>query len=157
MVIPLYSVLRFKFRKLFNIFSFSCKLGSTSFIGFFFLSSDRPMRDDLKTRIYYKKMCIIFFTNKASSDCSLFSSVPFIIMLQDRSFFSFCSANSSFRVVIIIDRKFIAVRVISCFLVSQIEFSLVLLLPSTAVADGYDNIRSPLFKAFEVNFSSIFF
>lgn len=118
MVIPLYSVLRFKFRKLFNIFSFSCKLGSTIFIGFFFLSSDRPMRDDLKTRIYYKKICIIFFTNKASSDCSLFSSLACIIMLQDGSFLSLCSADSSFCVATIINQKFIVVGVISWFLVS---------------------------------------
>ena len=80
-----------------------------------------------------------------------------MIMLQDRSFFSHCSANSSFRVVIVVDQKFIVGGVISWFLVFQIEFSLVLLLSSTAVTDVYNNIRFPLFKAFEWNFSPIMF
>ena len=136
MLIPLYLVIPFKFCKLLSIFSLFYSLCNRTFIGFFWLYLDCSMRDILGLTFPHT-FCVILFTNRASSDCSLFSSLPWMIMLQDPSFFFLCSANAMFGIVIIIDRNFIVVGVISWLPVSLIESSLALLLSSTAAADAY--------------------
>ena len=151
---PLHSLLPFKFRKLFSIFSLSCSF----FYWLLLVEGYRPIRDiNLGVTHFHILVVSVLFTNRASSDCSWLSSLPCVIILKDHFFFSLCSANSLFCVVIIINQKFITFGVISWFLVSRIKFSVVLLLSPTAMADAYDNIRLPLFKAFELSFSSIMF
>ena len=115
MFIPLYSVIPFNFRKILSIFSLSCSLCNTTFIGFFLLYLDCLMHDIKLGLAFPYTRCIILSSNRVSSDCSLISSLPYMIVLQDLFFFFLCSASSLFCIVIIIDQNFIVVCVIVWF------------------------------------------